>query len=139
MPARLCVVMKSDAYGHGLDALLATAVMYLFLRSVRVTLAGVLGIPICIIVAFLGLLLAGLCSQNGAVDRLRLRPGIQLQQAFRCCHLPLEPALMDRPAFEFGQFLLASPQCAQGLDPQLHGGPRGGSWKPETLEGVQQA
>jgi alanine racemase len=26
MPARLCVVMKSDAYGHGLDALLATAV-----------------------------------------------------------------------------------------------------------------
>jgi multidrug efflux pump subunit AcrB len=42
-----------------LGALLATAVMFLFLRSARATLAGVLGIPICIIVAFLGLLLAG--------------------------------------------------------------------------------
>jgi multidrug efflux pump subunit AcrB len=42
-----------------LGALLATAVMYLFLRSFRATLAGVMGIPICIIVAFLGLLLAG--------------------------------------------------------------------------------
>jgi multidrug efflux pump subunit AcrB len=42
-----------------LGALLATAVMYLFLRSGRATLLGVLGIPICIIVAFLGLLLAG--------------------------------------------------------------------------------
>ena len=42
-----------------LGALLATAVMYLFLRSFRVTLAGVAGIPICVIVAFLGLLLAG--------------------------------------------------------------------------------
>lgn len=42
-----------------LGALLATAVMYLFLRSFRTTLVGVMGIPICIIVAFLGLLLAG--------------------------------------------------------------------------------
>ncbi|GAB3279369.1 efflux RND transporter permease subunit [Parahaliea aestuarii] len=42
-----------------LGALLATAVMYLFLRSWRTTLVGVMGIPICIIVAFLGLLLAG--------------------------------------------------------------------------------
>lgn len=42
-----------------LGALLATAVMFLFLRSIRTTLLGVLGIPICIIVAFLGLLLAG--------------------------------------------------------------------------------
>ena len=42
-----------------LGALLATGVMYLFLRSFRATLAGVMGIPICIIVAFLGLLLAG--------------------------------------------------------------------------------
>ena len=75
----------------------------------------------------MGLLLAGLRGQDGAVDRLRLRPGIQLQQAFRCCHLPVEPALMHRPAFEFGQCLLASPQCAQGLDPQLHDGPRAGS------------
>jgi len=42
-----------------LGALLATAVMYLFLRSARTTIVGVMGIPICIIVAFLGLLLAG--------------------------------------------------------------------------------
>ena len=42
-----------------LGALLATAVMFLFLRSARATLVGVLGIPICVIVAFLGLLLAG--------------------------------------------------------------------------------
>ncbi len=42
-----------------LGALLATAVMYLFLRSFNATVIGVIGIPICIIVAFLGLLLAG--------------------------------------------------------------------------------
>jgi|AntAceMinimDraft_5_1070358.scaffolds.fasta_scaffold00629_15 multidrug efflux pump subunit AcrB len=42
-----------------LGALLATFVMYLFLRSFKTTMAGVIGIPICIIVAFLGLLLAG--------------------------------------------------------------------------------
>ena len=42
-----------------LGALLATAVMYLFLRSFKATFIGVIGIPICIIVAFLGLLLAG--------------------------------------------------------------------------------
>lgn len=41
-----------------LGALFATAVMYLFLRSGRATLVGVIGIPLCIIVAFLGLLLA---------------------------------------------------------------------------------
>lgn len=42
-----------------MGALLASAVMFLFLRSVPATLVGVMGIPICIIVAFLGLLLAG--------------------------------------------------------------------------------
>jgi multidrug efflux pump subunit AcrB len=42
-----------------LGALMATAVMFLFLRSLKATLAGVVGIPICVIVAFLGLLLAG--------------------------------------------------------------------------------
>ncbi|KAA1189574.1 efflux RND transporter permease subunit [Pseudohalioglobus sediminis] len=42
-----------------LGALFATVVMYLFLRSGRATLAGVIGIPLCVIVAFLGLLLAG--------------------------------------------------------------------------------
>lgn len=40
-----------------LGALLATIVMYLFLRSGKATLVGVLSIPICTIAAFLGLLL----------------------------------------------------------------------------------
>ena len=42
-----------------LGALLATLVMFVFLRSPRATLIGVIGIPICTIAAFLGLLLAG--------------------------------------------------------------------------------
>jgi len=42
----------------GLGALFATLVMYAFLRSARATMAGVIGIPICTIAAFLGLLLA---------------------------------------------------------------------------------
>ncbi|MBA54266.1 MAG: acriflavin resistance protein [Pseudomonadales bacterium] len=39
-----------------LGAALATLVMFLFLRSLRATLVGVLSIPICTIAAFLGLL-----------------------------------------------------------------------------------
>jgi multidrug efflux pump subunit AcrB len=42
-----------------IGAVLATLVMFLFLRSGRMTLVGVIGIPICTIAAFLGLLLAG--------------------------------------------------------------------------------
>ena len=42
-----------------LGAVLATLVMYLFLRSRQATLVGVIGIPICTLAAFLGLLLAG--------------------------------------------------------------------------------
>ena len=42
-----------------IGAAFATLVMFLFLRSVRVTAVGVVGIPICTIAAFLGLLLAG--------------------------------------------------------------------------------
>lgn len=42
-----------------LGALLATAVMYAFLRSPAATLVGVLGIPICTIAAFIGLLAFG--------------------------------------------------------------------------------
>ncbi|MGD2083520.1 MAG: efflux RND transporter permease subunit, partial [Chromatiales bacterium] len=42
-----------------LGAVLATLVMFAFLRSARATLIGVVGIPICTIAAFLGLLLAG--------------------------------------------------------------------------------
>jgi multidrug efflux pump subunit AcrB len=42
-----------------LGALLATTILYFFLRSGRATLMAVLGIPLCVVVAFLGLLLAG--------------------------------------------------------------------------------
>jgi multidrug efflux pump subunit AcrB len=42
-----------------IGALFATLVMFLFLRSLRATAIGVVGIPICTIAAFLGLLLAG--------------------------------------------------------------------------------
>lgn len=42
-----------------LGAALATLIMFVFLRSFRATLTGVLGIPVCIIVAFLGLLMFG--------------------------------------------------------------------------------
>ncbi|MFZ9054104.1 MAG: efflux RND transporter permease subunit [Woeseiaceae bacterium] len=46
-------------FNLGLGAVLATAVMYLFLRSARATAVGVIGIPICTIAAFIGLLAAG--------------------------------------------------------------------------------
>jgi multidrug efflux pump subunit AcrB len=46
-------------FNLGLGAGLATLVMYLFLRSGRATAVGVVGIPICTIAAFLGLLAAG--------------------------------------------------------------------------------
>jgi len=42
-----------------IGALLATGVMFLFLRSVPATLVGVLGIPVCTIAAFLGLMAFG--------------------------------------------------------------------------------
>ena len=42
-----------------IGAILATLVMYLFLRSFRATFVGVIGIPICTIAAFIGLMLAG--------------------------------------------------------------------------------
>lgn len=41
----------------GLGAVLATLVLFLFLRSGRATLVGVMSIPICTIAAFIGLLL----------------------------------------------------------------------------------
>jgi multidrug efflux pump subunit AcrB len=46
-------------FNLGLGSLFATAVMYLFLRSARATAVGVIGIPICTIAAFIGLLVAG--------------------------------------------------------------------------------
>ena len=42
-----------------LGAFFATAVMFMFLRSVSATAVGVLGIPVCTIAAFIGLLAAG--------------------------------------------------------------------------------
>ena len=42
----------------GIGAVLATLVLFLFLRSARATAVGVIGVPICTIAAFMGLLLA---------------------------------------------------------------------------------
>ena len=42
-----------------LGALLATLVLYLFLRTPSATLIGALGIPVCTLAAFLGLLISG--------------------------------------------------------------------------------
>ncbi|MEZ5827974.1 MAG: efflux RND transporter permease subunit [Hyphomicrobiales bacterium] len=42
-----------------IGAILATLVMWLFLRSIKATAVGVIGIPICTIAAFIGLMLAG--------------------------------------------------------------------------------
>jgi len=42
-----------------IGAVLATLIMFLFLRTLRATLVGVAGIPICTIAAFIGLLAAG--------------------------------------------------------------------------------
>jgi multidrug efflux pump subunit AcrB len=42
-----------------IGAVLATLVMFLFMRSVRSTALGVMGIPICTIAAFIGLVLTG--------------------------------------------------------------------------------
>lgn len=53
--ASVANVWTNLAIGAGL----ATLIMFLFLRSISATFIGVLGIPICIIVAFLGLLVAG--------------------------------------------------------------------------------
>lgn len=43
----------------GLGAAFATLVMFLFLRSGRATLTGVVGIPLCTIAAFIGLMITG--------------------------------------------------------------------------------
>ncbi len=43
----------------GIGAAFATLVMFLFLRSKRATLTGVIGIPLCAIAAFMGLMITG--------------------------------------------------------------------------------
>jgi multidrug efflux pump subunit AcrB len=49
--------LKNVWFNLILGAMLATIIMYLFLRSSRATIIAVLGIPLCTIAAFLGLLL----------------------------------------------------------------------------------
>jgi multidrug efflux pump subunit AcrB len=51
--------LKNVWINLGLGALLATLVMFYFLRSARSTLIGVMGIPICTIAAFLALIAFG--------------------------------------------------------------------------------
>ncbi|MFD2166151.1 efflux RND transporter permease subunit [Thalassotalea euphylliae] len=46
-------------FNLGLGALLATLVMYFFLRSGKATLVGVIGIPLCTIAAFMALMMFG--------------------------------------------------------------------------------
>ena len=70
-PQGMNMVLTADDVGYveasvfnvwknlALGALLATAIMYGFLRSIRTTALGVVGIPICTIAAFIGLLIAG--------------------------------------------------------------------------------
>lgn len=42
-----------------IGAVLATLILFVFLRSAQATLVGVIGVPLCTIAAFIGLLLAG--------------------------------------------------------------------------------
>ncbi|UCE77315.1 MAG: efflux RND transporter permease subunit, partial [Gammaproteobacteria bacterium] len=70
-PAGMVVRLIADDVGYvqasvhnvwinlSLGALLASLVMYLFLRSGRATLVGVMGIPVCTIAGFIGLLITG--------------------------------------------------------------------------------
>ena len=70
-PAGLSMALTAEDVGYveasirnvwtnlGIGAVFATLVMYLFLRSGRATAVGVIGIPVCTIAAFLGLLVFG--------------------------------------------------------------------------------
>ena len=70
-PAGMQLTLNADDVGYvqesiknvwtnlAIGAVLATLVMFLFMRSVRPTVLGVMGIPICTIAAFIGLMLAG--------------------------------------------------------------------------------
>ncbi len=70
-PAGMTVRLMSEDAGYvedsianvwtnlALGAVLAIGVMFLFLRSARATAIGIIGVPICTIAAFIGLLAAG--------------------------------------------------------------------------------
>lgn len=81
-----------------LGALLATAVMYLFLRSARATLIGVMGIPICVIVAFLGLLLAGRTVNVISLAGIAFALGMTLDNSI----VVLESIALERKAGKTG-------------------------------------
>ncbi len=70
-PAGMQLTLNADDVGYvqesianvwtnlGIGAVFATLVMFLFLRSVKTTMLGIMGIPICTVAAFIGLVLAG--------------------------------------------------------------------------------
>ena len=70
-PAGMLLTLNADDVGYVqasianvwtnlvIGAVLATLVMFLFMRSARTTLLGVMGIPFCTIAAFIGLVAAG--------------------------------------------------------------------------------
>jgi multidrug efflux pump subunit AcrB len=70
-PAGMTIRLTSEDAGYvedsianvwknlALGAVLAIGVMFLFLRSARATAVGIIGVPICTIAAFIGLLAAG--------------------------------------------------------------------------------
>lgn len=70
-PAGMQIILTAEDVGYveasvrnvwinlGIGALFATLVMYVFLRSVRATAVGVIGVPLCTIAAFIGLLATG--------------------------------------------------------------------------------
>ncbi|MEM1176087.1 MAG: efflux RND transporter permease subunit [Pseudomonadota bacterium] len=71
LPAGMTIQLMSEDAGYveasianvwtnlGLGAVLAIGVMFLFLRSAKATAVGVIGVPICTIAAFIGLLATG--------------------------------------------------------------------------------
>ena len=70
-PAGMTIQLMSEDAGYveasirnvwtnlGLGAVLAIGVMFLFLRSAKATAVGIIGVPICTVAAFIGLLAAG--------------------------------------------------------------------------------
>ena len=55
-----------------IGALLATFVLFLFLRSPSATVIGAMGIPVCTLAAFLGLLISGTNDQRDLTGRRRV-------------------------------------------------------------------
>jgi multidrug efflux pump subunit AcrB len=75
-----------------LGALLAATVMYLFIRSYKITALAVLGIPICTIASLLGLLLAGRSINVISLAGIAFAVGMTLDN----CIVVLESILQQR-------------------------------------------